>query len=185
MFELDQFIADLRAALPDRSRTALKEVVTRAVRDPAALLECIGQPETAGAQVLYRAPDLTVLNVIWAPDQITLPHDHRMTAIIGMYGGREDNLFWKRVEDPTRFAITAVGGLALGPGDATLLGPEVIHSVVNPLGRFSGAIHVYDGDFLGMRRSMWNPETLVEEPYDLAVVLRGRMPLDDRSSDRQ
>jgi hypothetical protein len=27
--------------------------------------------------------------VIWAPKQVTLPHDHRMSAVIGMYGGRE------------------------------------------------------------------------------------------------
>ncbi len=183
MFELDQFIADLRSALPDRSRLALKEVVARAVRHPVALLTCIGRPEKPGAQVLYRAPDLTVLNAIWAADQITLPHDHRMAAVIGMYAGREDNMFWKRVAHPTGFEITAVGGLALGAGDAAILGPEVIHSVVNPLGRLSGAIHVYDGDFLAVRRSMWNPETLTEERYDLEKVLKGRMPLADRSYD--
>lgn len=183
MFELHQFITDLRSALPDRSRLALKEVVTRAVRDPVALLACIGQPETPGLQVLYHAPDLTVLNAIWAADQITLPHDHRMAAVIGMYAGREDNMFWKRVEHSMGFEITAVGGLALGAGDAVILGPEVIHSVVNPLGRLSGAIHVYDGDFLSVHRSMWNPETLAEEPYDLEKVLKGRMPLADRSYD--
>ena len=24
------------------------------------------------------------------------PHDHAMWAVIGIYGGREDNIFWKR-----------------------------------------------------------------------------------------
>jgi predicted metal-dependent enzyme (double-stranded beta helix superfamily) len=97
--------------------------------------------------------------------------------IIGLYGGREDNLFWRRAAGPRRFSIEAAGGLALGDGDVALLGPDVIHSVVNPLGRFSGAIHVYDGDFLGTQRSMWNPLTLTEEPYDVAAVLKGTMPL--------
>jgi hypothetical protein len=43
-----------------------------------------------------------------------------------------------------------------------LLGRDVIHSVVNPLAKISGAIHVYDGEFLTAERSMWDAETLVE-----------------------
>jgi hypothetical protein len=38
MFDLDQFIADLRATLPEKSRQPMKEVVARAVSNPAALM---------------------------------------------------------------------------------------------------------------------------------------------------
>src|SRR6266404_1818577 len=176
MFDLDQFVADLRAALAEQSRRALKEVVARAVSDPASLLREIGEPEKAAVQVLHQAPDLTVLNVVWAPKQVTLPHDHRMSAVIGMYGGREDNMFWRRVPNPTKFQIEAAGGEALGVGDVTILGRDVIHSVVNPLARISGAIHVYDGEFLTVQRSMWDAETLAEKPYDISAVVTG-MPL--------
>jgi len=176
MFDLDQFVADLRAALAEQSRQALKEVVARAVSDPASLLREIGEPEKAAVQVLHQAPDLTVLNVVWAPKQVTLPHGHRMSAVIGMYGGREDNMFWRRVPNPTKFQIEAAGGEALGVGDVTILGRDVIHSVVNPLARISGAIHVYDGEFLTVQRSMWDAETLAEKPYDISAVVTG-MPL--------
>ena len=176
MFDLDRFIADLRAALSERSRQALKEVVARAVADPASLVRQIGEPEKAAVEVLHASPELTVLNVIWAPKQVTLPHDHRMTAVIGMYGGREDNTFWRRVSNPTKFQIEPAGGQALGTGDVTILGRDVIHSVVNPLAKISGAIHVYDGEFLTVQRSMWDAETLVEQPYDINAVARG-MPL--------
>lgn len=179
MFDLDQFIADCRAALAERSRQALKEVVARAVADPASLLREIGEPETAAVQVLHQAPDLTILNVIWAPNQVTLPHDHRVSAVIGMYGGREDNMFWRRVANPTKCQIEVAGGQALGVGDVMILGRDVIHSVVNPLAAISGAIHVYDGAFLTMPRSMWDAETLVEKPYDIAAAVRG-MPLQVR-----
>jgi len=54
----------------------------------------------------------------------------------------------------------------------------VIHSVVNPLAKISGAIHVYDGEFLTAQRSMWDAETLAEEPYDISAVTTG-MPLQD------
>jgi len=176
MFDLDQFIDDLRGALAERSRQALKEVVARAVADPAALLRRIDEPQKAAVQVLHHAADLTVLNVIWAPRQVTLPHDHRMSAVIGMYGGREDNTFWRRIANPVKFQIEPAGGQALGSGDVTILGRDVIHSVVNPLAKISGAIHVYDGEFLAAQRSMWDAETLVEQPYDIAAVSIG-MPL--------
>jgi predicted metal-dependent enzyme (double-stranded beta helix superfamily) len=173
MFDLDQFIADLRATLPERSRQPLKEVVARAIADPAALIQGIGEPDKAGVQVLYKSPELTVLNLLWAPRQITLPHNHRMSAVIGMYAGREDNMFWRRIPGAAKFQIEAAGGEALGAGDVALLGPDVVHSVVNPLSKISAAIHVYDGNFMEIERSMWNAETLVEEPLDIKAVVQG------------
>ncbi len=53
-------------------------------------------------------------------------------------------------------------------GDCTPLGPDIIHSVTNPIARLTGAIHVYGGDFLSQERSEWDPETLHERPYDVA-----------------
>ena len=38
--------------------------------------------------VWYR--DLTILNVVWTPGMAVYPQDHRMWAVIGLYGGRED-----------------------------------------------------------------------------------------------
>jgi predicted metal-dependent enzyme (double-stranded beta helix superfamily) len=173
MFDLDQFIADLRASLAERSRQAMKEVVARAVSDPVALMRQIGEPEKGSLQVLHQASDLTVLNVVWSPRQITLPHNHCMSAVIGMYGGREDNVFWRRVPNPVKFQIEAAGGEALGVGDVAILGRDIIHSVINPLSRISGAIHVYDGDFFAAHRSMWDSETLEEAPYDISAVVKG------------
>ena len=60
MFDLDQFIADLRSALAERSRQALKEVVARAVCDPASLLRRVGEPDQPAVRVLYQGADLTV-----------------------------------------------------------------------------------------------------------------------------
>ncbi len=173
VFDLDQFIVDLRATLPGRSRQALKQVVARAVADPTALRRGLGGPACAGIRVLHSAADLTVLDVVWAANQATLPHNHQMSAVIGMYAGRENNLFWRRTPHAAKYQIEAAGGEALGPGDVTLLGRDVIHSVINPLGKLSAALHIYDGDFLGMARSMWDAETLKEAPYDITTVLKG------------
>lgn len=176
MFELEQFIADLRATLGERSRRALKEVVARAVSDPSAVVRALGEPAKAGVSVLHRSPELTVLTLAWSPLQVTLPHNHRMSAVIGMYGGREDNTFWRKARDGSKFPIEPAGGEALGTGDVALLGPDIVHSVVNPLGKISAAIHVYDGPFLTVERSMWDAETLEEKPYDINAVTKG-MPM--------
>ncbi len=179
MFDRDQFIADLRAALSERSRKAMAEVVARAVSDPVSIVRQLGEPDKAGVQVLHQSPELTVLTLAWTPKQVTLPHDHRMSAVIGMYAGREDNMFWRRVPNAEKFQIEPAAGEALGAGNVTILGRDIVHSVVNPLDKISAAIHVYDGDFFAARRSMWDAETLVEKPYDIAAVAKG-MPVRGR-----
>jgi len=70
--------------------------------------------------------------------------------------------------DLERFSPIARARSRLGRGDCTPMGPEIIHSVTNPIVRLTGAIHVYGGDFLTQDRSEWDPETLHERPYDVA-----------------
>jgi predicted metal-dependent enzyme (double-stranded beta helix superfamily) len=52
------------------------------------------------------------------------------------------------------------------------LGADAVHSVDNPTWRFTGAIHVYGGDFVNQPRSQWDPDSLVEQPYDMEQVRR-------------
>jgi len=172
MFDLEQFTADCRAALKaDPSHKLVREVVARAVSDSAAVLKGLGEPKRAEIQKLYHAPDLTILNVIWAPMMTVMPHNHQMWAVIGIYSGREDNVFWRRLPD-NHSRVEAVGARALSVGDAEPLGHNIIHSVTNPIPRLTGAIHVYGGDFFGAHRSEWDPETLVEGPFDPDRAMR-------------
>ena len=92
---------------------------------------------------------------------------HEMWAMIGIYGGRENNIFWRRLPEEDGGLIEAAGAKSLGVGDVAPLGKDIIHSVTNPLDRLTGAIHVYGGDFFGVHRSEWDPEALTEQPYDV------------------
>ena len=173
MFDLDQFIADCRAArAEDDSHKAVKEVVARAVSDPSGVLAGLGEPKRAAVEKLYHAPDLTIINVIWAPRMAIMPHNHEMWAVIGVYTGREDNIFWRRMKDAPDGRIEAAGAKALSAKDVTPLGQDIIHSVLNPIPRLTGAIHVYGGDFFEEPRSEWDPESLAESPYDGKKTLR-------------
>ncbi len=173
MFDLDRFIADCRDAVgEDPSHKAAREIVARAMSAPAAVLTALGEPQRAGVTPLYRSTSLTVLNVVWGRGMAIMPHDHRMWAVIGVYTGREDNIFWRRLTDMPGGLIEAAGAKSLGEGCAEPLGRDVIHSVTNPLPRLTGAIHVYGGDFYGATRSEWDPESLTERAYDFELHRR-------------
>jgi len=173
VFDLDRFIEDCRAAIgADPTHKAVREVVARAVSDPAAVLAGLGEPNRAEVETLYHAPELTILNVVWAPRMTIMPHNHLIWAVIGVYTGREDNIFWRRVPGAEGGRIEAAGAKSLGERDAEPLGRDIIHSVTNPVSRLTGAIHVYGGDFFAVSRSEWDPETLHEGRYDLEKNMR-------------
>jgi predicted metal-dependent enzyme (double-stranded beta helix superfamily) len=173
MFDLDRFKADCRAAVAEATAVqAIREIVARAVADPGAVQKAIAEPHRAEVQILHRSADLTILNVIWGPRMTVMPHNHKMWAVIGIYLGREDNILWRRLPGEAGNRIEAAGAKALSERDAFPLGHDIIHSVTNPIGRLTGAIHVYGGDFFGVPRSEWDPERLTEQPYDVQKALQ-------------
>ncbi len=173
MFDVDRFVADCREAnRQDTAHEAIREIVQRAVSDPASVLEGLGEPRQAGVKTLHRDAGLTILNLAWGPYMTLMPHNHEMWAVIGIYTGREDNIFWRRLPEREDGKIRAVGAKALCVKDVAPLGPDIIHSVTNPVPRLTGAIHVYGGDFFGVERSEWDPETLLEGRYDVDKNMR-------------
>lgn len=168
MLDLDELVGQCVAAMADREpQLAVRDVLRRAVSTPGLLAEALGEPRP-GLDILHREDDITVVHVVWPPHMSLFPHDHRMWAAIAIYGGQEDNAFYRR-HDGT---LAESGGKELREGDVLLLGDDAVHAVRNPARRYTGAIHVYGGDFVGMPRSQWDPESLREEPYDMDAVLR-------------
>jgi predicted metal-dependent enzyme (double-stranded beta helix superfamily) len=171
-FDLDRFKAACREALAESTpQSVAREIVARAVSEPAALLAALGEPTRASVQALHHSEDLTILHVIWAPRMTIMPHDHAMWAVIGIYAGREDNVFWRRIAEPGG-KVEAAGAKSIGEREAVPLGRDIIHSVTNPTPRLTGALHVYGGDFFKAERKEWDTETLLEQPYDIAKALR-------------
>ena len=166
MFDIDSFVVDCREALHEAEpRRAVREVLLRALDKPSSVADALAK-ERGGMEVIYSSPDLTVVNVMWAPQMSILPHDHRMWAAIGIYGGREANTLYRR--HPER--IQPAGTREIREAEVLVLGADAIHSVSNPEHRLTGAIHVYGGDFVNAPRSQWDPDTLTEQPYDLAYI---------------
>ena len=146
----------------------VERAVSEALRgDPA-----LGEPARAGIHKIHHAADLTVLNVVWAPGMTN--HAARSSDVGSdrHLQRREDNVFWRRIRDDEGGKIEEAGARTLADGDAIPLGRDIVHSVTNPLPRFTGALHVYGGDFFGIARSEWDPRTLREQPYDVEKALR-------------
>jgi predicted metal-dependent enzyme (double-stranded beta helix superfamily) len=161
--EVEEFIADCReAGRGTDGRDLVRELLIRFLEQPDGVVTALGKDE-GGIDVLYAAPELTVLNVIWVPRMTIFPHDHRMWATIGIYAGTEANTLYRRGSSQ----IQAAGERVLDAGDVFSLGPDAIHSVHNPRECFTGAIHVYGGDFVNAPRSQWDPDSLIERPFNL------------------
>ena len=165
--DIDRFVADCVAANEETdAQSAVNEVLAKAVSTPSAVLAALGDPAAAGLNVLLSSPSLTIFAATWTPQMNLMPHDHLMWANIGIYTGREDNIFWNRTDD----GIKASGADALFVRDTAMLPDDALHSVTNPLQRFTGGLHIYGGDFFDTTRSQWNPESLEEEPSDGARI---------------
>jgi predicted metal-dependent enzyme (double-stranded beta helix superfamily) len=163
MFDVEEFTDEVvRARSESEPRTAVKEVLERALADPSSIAEAL-PPERAELVRLHVSPTLTILKVVWTPGMTFPPHDHQMWAAIGIYTGGEDNSFYRRAER----GLEPSGGRELRVGDTLLLGDDTVHAVTNPTPMLAGAIHIYGGDLFAAERSEWDPATHERRRYDV------------------
>ena len=121
-----------------------------------------------------------MLNAMFDPEALVadcraaLSESQPMLAvkIVGVYGGQEDNRFFRRTEG----GLEESGGRSLRVSETLAMGDDTIHAIQNPLDHSAlAAIHVYGGDLLAMARSMWTVPGHEEQPYDETKVLGARI----------
>jgi predicted metal-dependent enzyme (double-stranded beta helix superfamily) len=162
--DVDTLVGRLRDATREHTPSlAVRDVLDEAIAG-GELERALPTVTEGGITTLYNAPELTVLRVAWTPGMKLNPHNHNMWAVIGLYGGVEDNAFYRR--DPGK-GLTTAGGKAVPAGDVLVLGDDVIHSVANTRQEYAVALHVYGGDFFGVDRSEWDWDTFTEQPRDI------------------
>jgi predicted metal-dependent enzyme (double-stranded beta helix superfamily) len=171
MFETERFIEACREALQERSpQLAVQELVREAVRESGSVERALGTPSASGITTLHRSDELTILNVVWAPLMNIYPHDHRTWAVIGIYGGQEDNAFYRRRKGEP--GLDLANERSLSEEDTISLGEDVIHAVTNPRRKYTGAIHVYGGDFFAIERSEWDSPMAAEQRYSVDHAMK-------------
>jgi predicted metal-dependent enzyme (double-stranded beta helix superfamily) len=151
--------AVLRTAIatsPDELRRAL-------LGADAATALC-GAPRFA-QHVLVDSPELTVFHAALPPGFVNAPHDHRTWAVVAVYEGEERNVFYER----RGAALVPARELVATAPRVVVMRDDAIHAIENRLAQPSYAIHAYGNAHLHVARSMWHPDTLVEEPRDEQV----------------
>jgi predicted metal-dependent enzyme (double-stranded beta helix superfamily) len=166
---IDDIVVRCQESLTEHTPVlAVRDVLDELVADRLQIERALGPVESGGITTLHNSSDLTVLHVAWTPGMALYPHEHRMWAVIGMYGGQEDNEFFRRVPE----GLERAGGRELPAGDVLVLGDDAIHSVANSGREFAVALHVYGGDFFLAERSEWDSETYEERPRDMERTRR-------------
>jgi len=135
-----------------------------AVQQSLGALRPQERPEDA---FLFRSSNLFIFNSLLIPNLISPPHTHGTWAVVGLYEGQEDNIFYTR----NNGNLEEKGRKSLTPGEVILLEPDTIHAVSNPLSTPSLALHVYGADLFSAHRSMWNPLTMEESHFEINQFL--------------
>jgi predicted metal-dependent enzyme (double-stranded beta helix superfamily) len=166
MFDVQEFIVSCKqfVGAPDGASRVL-DLIRSVVGDAEGIKSAVVSGERTSPirdASLFRSSELFVLNATLKPHVKSPPHDHRMWAVIGIYEGQENNIFYRRAAK----GLEEIDRREIRAGEAILVGPEVIHAIENPLGSSTLGLHVY-GDLVAAKRSMWHPGTGEELPYDV------------------
>lgn len=163
-FDRETFVAECRDALAEESpQLAVRDVVERTVSDPAAVEQALGIADGWRIDVLCNDDELTIMHFVWPPSVDLFPHEHKMWSTIGIYGGIEDNTYYRRAGS----CIEVTGHRRGEVGDVLLLGADGIHSVQNPTRQWTAALHVYGGDFFSHPRLQWDLPTGEPKRFDV------------------
>jgi predicted metal-dependent enzyme (double-stranded beta helix superfamily) len=155
MFSADEFVRDVQAAsiAPDPV-AAVQGVVESAVADGSTIDSVLGTQLKADNDTLFSSENLTVQRIIWVPGLPSVPHEHRMWAVVGVYAGEELNRIYERSLD----GLTEVRTQAVKEREVLALDADAIHSVENSGATWTAALHVYAGDIVNVERSAWGPD---------------------------
>ena len=158
----DQLIAHLKsAARGENAEASVKALLADFVRDPQ---------QAKSAMPHYKEDDVIIFEdetiSIWfcrfQPGAVVPPHDHQMSATIGVYQGTEQNDLYDRDEQdlPVLKSSTAIPA-----GQVVQIAENAIHGVTCTSDEPSEALHVYLGALTTVDRSIFDMAAGQEMPF--------------------
>ena len=179
MFDFEEFLRSCAevAGLPDgAARTAAMAREALVAPGFGAAVQARREQGMPDDGTFVRTATFTALPADVPPGTLSPPHDHRMWAVIAVYEGQEDNVFYAR--DPEAHdALRECGRASAAAGEVLELGAEAIHTIANTRHGMLRAVHFYGGDLIGTVRSVWDAATGEERTLDWDA-LRGRTSAD-------
>ena len=178
-FDTRQFVAECRdAAAASDAVTATRAVVREAIRALASGVVVLPSLDSTCARhgaglllghdrTLFEDDAVTVVIVETEPGHLQPPHDHSMCAVIGVFEGGERNRFYRRTASRAQLATRRV----VRPGEVIALREHTVHAISAEGGEPCRALHVYLGPLGSRPRSLFHPESGIEEPFDFDTYL--------------
>ena len=178
-FDTRQFVNECRnAASASDAVTATRVVVREAVRELASGVVALPPLDSICArysgelllghdQTLFEDDTATVVIVETEPGHLQPPHDHSMCAVIGVFEGGERNRFYRRTGGRARLATRRV----VRPAEVIALRERTVHAISAEAGEPCRALHVYLGPLSSRPRSLFHPESGIEESFDFDAYL--------------
>ena len=163
-FDLDDLLARLKkAAIAPDAPKAVRAILEETVSAPEAV--AIGMPTfVENEAILFEDDTISIWFCRFMPGISVPPHDHKMSATIGIYRGAERNDFYENdpkinSENDDRGGIRKSGKAELSAGEVLSIGPSAIHSVTCISDEPCCGIHVYLGKLSTVDRSLFNTKT--------------------------
>lgn len=153
---LQQLIKDLtEASTGPAPQQAVERYLSEFVADPQ--LACNAVPEYDEDDViLFENEHVSIWFCRFQPGTKVPPHDHRMSATIGVFKGVERNDLFTR-DGKGKLILQASKNIAAG--QVLQLDVDTIHGVACTSTEPSCAIHVYLGPLSTIDRALYHPDT--------------------------
>ena len=158
----DQLITDLRdAAGTADAEAAVKAVLADFVSDPAAAKAALAD-DTEDDVILFEDERISIWFCRFQPGATVPPHNHCMSATIGVFQGVERNDLYRR-DDAAMPELAESTPIAAG--EVVQIAADAVHGVTCISDVPSEAIHVYLGALTRTDRSLFDLDAGAELPF--------------------
>lgn len=154
-FSFDNFVTEVRvAAASDKPTHTIRTLMQKALETPEALVADNPLEEGADEIMLFEDETVSVWVCRFDPHTVIPPHEHKMNAFIGVFKGREKNLFFKNEAGGLKYKSTKI----IDAGQMVSIGTDGLHAVVAEGEEDCYSFHVYTGPLSKIKRSLfdWN-----------------------------
>lgn len=154
---LDQLVENLKsAALSDHSEKPADKVIISLLGDYVQHLKtnASDRPNFENDDVvIFENDHISIWFCRFQPGTKVPPHNHKMTAIIGVYDGIEENTLYESDQDNR---LTCCQIKNVHAGEVLAIAPDAIHGVSCVSDHPSEAIHVYLGALTRVERELYD-----------------------------
>ena len=158
----DQLITDLRdAAGTADAEAAVKAILADFVSDPAAAKAALAD-DTEDDVILFEDERISIWFCRFQPGATVPPHNHCMSATIGVFQGVERNDLYRR-DDAAMPELAESTPIAAG--EVVQIAADAVHGVTCISDVPSEAIHVYLGALTRTDRSLFDLDAGAELPF--------------------